>query len=68
MINTRKVIRKIINVPKGYKDIDGDGIVNAEDCQPLNKKKQGNIHDIGVMQIKRLQGNIPNNQRRYDII
>jgi len=64
----KEKIKEMIGTPTNHKDTDGDGIINPEDCQPKNKKKQGNIHDIGVIQIKKMQGNIPNNQRRYDII
>lgn len=68
MINTKKVIKNFIGDSIGWKDPDSDGIVNAEDCQPLNKKKQGYLHDLGYSQLKRMQGNIPNNQRQYDRI
>ena len=29
-----------------YKDTDKDGVKNYKDCQPLNPKEQGIIHDI----------------------
>ena len=38
-----------INQQKGitmFGDVDKDGVMNIVDCQPLNKFKQGNIHDL----------------------
>jgi len=67
-MDIKNIIKKLIGKPINWKDNDKDGIFNLEDCQKNNPKKQGNIHDIGVQQIQRLQGNIPNSYRKYDRI
>lgn len=34
-------------------DADGDGVVNFKDCQPLNPKKQGLLHDLQVRRLEK---------------
>jgi len=68
-MDIKKILNKFISKTKGYKDNDGDGILNAEDCQPDNKDKQGSLHQIGISNIKRLQGNLPRRStRKYERI
>jgi len=31
-----------------FGDFDGDGVMNAFDCQPKNKKKQDTIDDVRI--------------------
>ena len=38
-------VNKMIN--GGYKDSDGDKVMDMIDCKPHNKNKQGWIHDVG---------------------
>lgn len=38
---------------KPLRDFDGDGVINAIDCQPLNPKKQGRFHEaLRIRQLK----------------
>lgn len=46
--NEAKRLSKISN----EKDIDGDGVKNKKDCEPLNPKMQGKLHDWAVRRLK----------------
>ena len=41
-----KALNKHLKRCQGNLDSDGDGVINKKDCQPLNPKKQGLLHDL----------------------
>ena len=44
-MNNKQLKRRGVQL-KPYQDTDKDGVINRKDCQPLNPKQQGLIHDI----------------------
>jgi len=51
-----------IKLPKKG-DADKDGVKNAKDCRPLNKKKQGLVHEMLPFVKQRVQRDV---QQRYN--
>ena len=53
MNNTQLRSRGIILKPN--KDTDKDGVINKNDCRPLNPTQQGFFHDMQVKRLKRIE-------------
>ena len=45
--------RERMKLRKTKKDLDGDGVPNDKDCEPLNPKKQGRLHDLQIALLRR---------------
>lgn len=59
-----KQIQKKGHYLKYHTDSDGDGVKNIKDCQPLNPKKQGLLHDINIKLLKRKEEKLERERER----
>lgn len=62
--STYKQIKKRMPSFPAYADTDGDGIINRNDCRPLDPKRQGRFHDLALSRLASQEKKLEAERRR----